>query len=96
MGKPDLIEQRQYAETIMAGLNIRPFRVDLTEGLLLVPRGPSRRCAKALQALRLAFCGGTVDVGREVLAGFRLWGLFGLGSKSPKFLQGVGYRDFPV
>ena len=37
MGSPDLIEQRQYAETIMAGLNIRPFRVDLTEGLLLVP-----------------------------------------------------------
>ena len=37
MGNPDLIEQRQYAETIMAGLNIRPFRVDLTEGLLLVP-----------------------------------------------------------
>ena len=39
MGKPDLIEQRQYAETVMAGLNIRPFRVDLTEGLLLVPEG---------------------------------------------------------
>ena len=39
MGSPDLIEQRQYAETIMAGLNIRPFRVDLTEGLLLVPEG---------------------------------------------------------
>tara|TARA_Y100000592_G_scaffold32985_1_gene52427 strand:- start:1179 stop:1373 length:195 start_codon:yes stop_codon:yes gene_type:complete len=38
MGKPDLIEQRQYAETVMAGLNIRPFRVDLTDGLLLVPR----------------------------------------------------------
>ena len=37
MGSPDLIEQRQYAETIMAGLNIRPFRVDLAEGLLLVP-----------------------------------------------------------
>ena len=38
MGKPDLIEQRQYAETVMAGLNIRPFRVDVTEGLLLVPK----------------------------------------------------------
>ena len=38
MGKPDLIEQRQYAETVMAGLNIRPFRIDLTEGLLLVPK----------------------------------------------------------
>ena len=37
MGSPDLIEQRQYAETIMAGLNIRPFRVDLTDGLLFVP-----------------------------------------------------------
>lgn len=37
MGNPDLIEQRQYAETIMAGLNIRPFRVDVREGLLLVP-----------------------------------------------------------
>ena len=37
MGKPDLIEQRQYAETVMAGLNIRPFRVDVNEGLLLVP-----------------------------------------------------------
>ena len=38
MGKPDLIEQRQYAETVMAGLNIRPFRVDVAEGLLLVPK----------------------------------------------------------
>jgi hypothetical protein len=38
MGRPDLIEQRQYAETVMAGLNIRPFRVDVTEGLLLVPK----------------------------------------------------------
>ena len=38
MGKHDLIEQRQYAETVMAGLNIRPFRVDLAEGLLLVPK----------------------------------------------------------
>ena len=38
MGKPDLIEQRQYAETVMAGLNIRPFRIDLTQGLLLVPK----------------------------------------------------------
>ena len=39
MPEPDLIEQRQYAETVMGGLNIRPFRVDLTEGLLLVPEG---------------------------------------------------------
>lgn len=39
MAKPDLIEQRQYAETVMAGLNIRPFRIDVTEGLLLVPQG---------------------------------------------------------
>ena len=39
MGKPDLIEQRQYAEAVLGGLNIRPFRVDVTEGLLLVPQG---------------------------------------------------------
>ena len=38
MGKPDLIEQRQYAETVLAGLNIRPFRIDVNEGLLLVPK----------------------------------------------------------
>ena len=38
MSGPDLIEQRQYAETVMAGLNIRPFRVDVTQGLLLVPK----------------------------------------------------------
>tara|TARA_A100001201_G_scaffold107234_1_gene91721 strand:- start:314 stop:508 length:195 start_codon:yes stop_codon:yes gene_type:complete len=38
MGSPDLIEQRQYAETILGGLNIRPFRVDVTAGLLLVPQ----------------------------------------------------------
>tara|TARA_R100000734_G_C3305915_1_gene96389 strand:+ start:801 stop:995 length:195 start_codon:yes stop_codon:yes gene_type:complete len=38
MPERDLIEQRQYAETVMAGLNIRPFRVDLAEGLLLVPK----------------------------------------------------------
>lgn len=39
MASPELIEQRQYAETVLAGLNIRPFRVDLAEGLLLVPKG---------------------------------------------------------
>ena len=38
MASPELIEQRQYAETVLGGLNIRPFRVDLTEGLLLVPK----------------------------------------------------------
>jgi len=38
MDKVDLIEQRQYAETVLGGLNIRPFRVDLTKGLLLVPK----------------------------------------------------------
>ena len=38
MASADLIEQRQYAETVLAGLNIRPFRVDVTEGLLLVPK----------------------------------------------------------
>jgi len=38
MSQPDLIEQRQYAEAVLGGLNIRPFRVDLTEGLLLVPQ----------------------------------------------------------
>ena len=39
MASPELIEQRQYAETVLAGLNIRPFRVDVTGGLLLVPKG---------------------------------------------------------
>jgi len=39
MDKADLIEQRQYAETVLAGLNIRPFRVDVTQGVLLVPKG---------------------------------------------------------
>ena len=38
MASPELIEQRQYAETVLGGLNIRPFRVDVTEGLLLVPK----------------------------------------------------------
>jgi hypothetical protein len=38
MDKGDLIEQRQYAEAVLGGLNIRPFRVDLTEGVLLVPK----------------------------------------------------------
>ena len=38
MDKNDLIEQRQYAEAVLGGLNIRPFRVDLTEGILLVPK----------------------------------------------------------
>ena len=38
MDKSDLIEQRQYAEAVLGGLNIRPFRVDLTEGVLLVPK----------------------------------------------------------
>ena len=38
MTGPDLIEQRQYAETVLGGLNIRPFRVDVTQGLLFVPK----------------------------------------------------------
>ena len=38
MGSADLIEQRQYAEAVLGGLNIRPFRVELREGLLLVPK----------------------------------------------------------
>jgi len=39
MASPELIEQRQYAEAVLGGLNIRPFRVDLNDGLLLVPKG---------------------------------------------------------
>jgi|TARA_Y100000289_G_scaffold61646_1_gene69914 hypothetical protein len=38
MSTVDLIEQRQYAEAVLGGLNIRPFRVDLAEGHLLVPK----------------------------------------------------------
>ena len=38
MANADLIEQRQYAEAVLGGLNIRPFRVDLTKGQLLVPK----------------------------------------------------------
>ena len=38
MDRADLIEQRQYAEAVLGGLNIRPFRVDLSEGVLLVPK----------------------------------------------------------
>lgn len=38
MAAADLIEQRQYAEAVLGGLNMRPFRVDLTEGTLLVPK----------------------------------------------------------
>tara|TARA_R100001163_G_scaffold16602_1_gene14967 strand:+ start:83 stop:277 length:195 start_codon:yes stop_codon:yes gene_type:complete len=38
MDKADLIEQRQYAEAVLGGLNIRPFRVDLADGVLLVPK----------------------------------------------------------
>tara|TARA_Y100000004_G_scaffold113693_1_gene127681 strand:- start:281 stop:472 length:192 start_codon:yes stop_codon:yes gene_type:complete len=38
MTGPDLIEQRQYAETVLGGLNIRPFRVDVTQGVLFVPK----------------------------------------------------------
>ena len=45
MASPELIEQRQYAETVLAGLNIRPFRVDVTDGLLFVPKAGSLWCA---------------------------------------------------
>ena len=38
MAAADLIEQRQYAEAVLGGLNMRPFRVDLTEGTLSVPK----------------------------------------------------------
>ncbi len=39
MASPELIEQRQYAEAVLGGLNIRPFRVEVNDGLLLVPKG---------------------------------------------------------
>jgi len=38
MASADLIEQRQYAELVLGGLNMRPFRVDVTNGTLLVPK----------------------------------------------------------
>ena len=38
MASPELIEQRQYAEAVLGGLNIRPFRVDVNDGLLFVPK----------------------------------------------------------
>jgi len=38
MTGPDLIQQRQYAETVLGGLTIRPYRVDVTQGLLFVPK----------------------------------------------------------
>ena len=38
MDKTALIEQRQYAEAVLGGLNIRPFRVDLADRVLLVPK----------------------------------------------------------
>lgn len=38
MPEPDLIEQRQYAETVLGGLNIRPFRVDVSKGVVYVPK----------------------------------------------------------
>ena len=42
----DLIEQRQYAETVLGGLNIRPFRVDVVAGHLLVPKNKIAVCKK--------------------------------------------------
>ena len=38
MAGPDLIEQRQYAERIMASMNLRPFRVDLVGGVVYVQK----------------------------------------------------------
>lgn len=38
MADSDLIEQRQYAETVLGGLNIRPFRVDVSKGVVYVPK----------------------------------------------------------
>ena len=38
MAEPDLIEQRQYAERIMASMNLRPFRVDLVSGVVYVQK----------------------------------------------------------
>ena len=32
-----MIEQRQYAEKVLSGLNIQPFKIDLVQGLLMVP-----------------------------------------------------------
>jgi hypothetical protein len=39
MPESNLIEQRQYAETVLAGLNIRPFRVDVSKGIVYAPQG---------------------------------------------------------
>jgi|TARA_R100000482_G_C5072335_1_gene122089 hypothetical protein len=42
----DLIEQRQYAETVLGSLNIRPFRVDVPAGYLFVPKSKISVCKK--------------------------------------------------
>ena len=38
MAEPDLIERRQYAERIMASMNLRIFRVDLVIGVVYVQK----------------------------------------------------------
>ena len=38
MLEPELIARRQYAETVLKGLNIRPFRVDIGSGVAFVPK----------------------------------------------------------
>jgi hypothetical protein len=38
MLEPELIERRQYAEMVLKGLNIRPFRVDISSGVVFVPK----------------------------------------------------------
>ena len=46
MPDSDLIAQRQYAETVLGGLNIRPFRVDLATGLVYVPKTQTKAVRK--------------------------------------------------
>lgn len=37
MDNEDLIKERQYAETVFKALNIRPYKIDLLDGRLMVP-----------------------------------------------------------
>ena len=55
MVERDLVDQRQYAETVLRSLNVRPIRVNLVTGIVEVPKGKVGLIRKICNKMRWPF-----------------------------------------
>lgn len=50
-----MVDQRQYAETVLRSLNVRPIRVNLVTGIVEVPKGKVGLIRKICNKMRWPF-----------------------------------------